>query len=456
MNMHRRSKRILTGVGIVVVVLGAIYGVLLAKSAAKLRDAYAALEKDGRPMKAADVIVPEVPDEQNAVVLYEQAASMLKAMPSERKKNLLEYSGSLSVSYANDSIKPEDRDKLRPLMEQEAVVSALSLVEEGTQRPTCWFKRDYEEGLSLDSPIFGDVRGLSLVLGAKACLEAEAGRTQAAWDTVRTQLVLCDALRADAVLAGQFARWGSTRYACTTIRRLCETTLPNETDAGAIDSVLSQQDDVASLVRAMDAERLLMGERIFNLPEDRLYQKLNEEFWSGMPSILSRLFFRFVAFRPRLLADHAVYLQLMRRGTLLLQRPYSPQENEALRRMWRPGVRYVLTDRLIPMTDLFQTFQCRTVAEVNITRAGLALLRYKRAHGAFPETLDALGLRGLTDPFVQQPLHYQIESDGFLLYSVSEDQTDNGGSPRQPRQNTGYDQIWRFPSPTNQAGEEGQ
>jgi hypothetical protein len=137
----------------------------------------------------------------------------------------------------------------------------------------------------------------------------------------------------------------------------------------------------------------------------------------------------------------------MAAGTRLLQGPFVPRdvarkELDALRG-W-----YILTHQLTPRVDRFQEFHCRAAARIHITRAGLALLRHRETHGTFPPTLDALDLEGLIDPFIDEPLHYRPEGQGFFLYSVLEDQEDNGGSPRQPRQKTGYDLPWRFPQPS--------
>ena len=99
---------------------------------------------------------------------------------------------------------------------------------------------------------------------------------------------------------------------------------------------------------------------------------------------------------------------------------------------------------------------------VHVSRGGLALLQYRKAHGAFPESLDVLGLENLTDPYVDKPLHYRTEAEGFIVYSVGEDQEDNGGTPRRPLDTSGrrpkvpeYDLLWRFPRGTGQAADSG-
>ena len=195
--MNKRSKRVLICMAVIVGALVVIYAIALALSTAKLRQAYAALAKDGRPMNPADLIPPEVRDEQNAAVLYEKATALLRAQPAEKKKNLLEYLGDLSSKFVGDSLKPEDLPEFRQLIGQEVVASALAIVEQGTLRPTCRLARDYHMGLSGDAQIAVGLRSFSSILRARACLEAEANEPNKAWDTALTQLRLAQALRPD-------------------------------------------------------------------------------------------------------------------------------------------------------------------------------------------------------------------------------------------------------------------
>jgi hypothetical protein len=75
-------------------------------------------------------------------------------------------------------------------------------------------------------------------------------------------------------------------------------------------------------------------------------------------------------------------------------------------------------------------------AVLAILRTDVALLRYKKAHGRFPDGLAAL-LPGhvrpdaINDPFTRAPLRYRPLSNGraYLLYSVGPDLVDDGGTP---------------------------
>ncbi|MHC4520985.1 MAG: hypothetical protein ACYTAS_20525, partial [Planctomycetota bacterium] len=71
--MRGRSRKILIGIVVVAAALGVAYGLALVRSKGRLREAYAALKRDGRPMRAADLVLAEVPDEQNAAPLYQRA-----------------------------------------------------------------------------------------------------------------------------------------------------------------------------------------------------------------------------------------------------------------------------------------------------------------------------------------------------------------------------------------------
>ena len=79
--MHRRSRRILTVLGILIVILAVAYAILLARATGKLRRAYAALAAEGRPMRTAEIMPAKISDSENAAVLYQRAILMLKSQP---------------------------------------------------------------------------------------------------------------------------------------------------------------------------------------------------------------------------------------------------------------------------------------------------------------------------------------------------------------------------------------
>jgi len=452
--MHKRTRRILAGVGIVLVSAGAVYAIMLARSTARLRQAYAALENDGRPMQPADFIPPAVPDSDNAMVRYENAVAVLKAQPVG-SRNLLWHLGRLADAFWSDSPDPNDCAELDRLMGQEIVRNALAAVEEGTRCPACRLNRNYDTGVPAEMPIANDLHMLGRLISVKARLEAEAGEFDKAWDTTAAQLRFADGLRGEPLCDGQMCRTGLVIRACYAIQRLCEVEPPRGESYQRIEGLLKDMDGTGPLIRAVDGERLLVGERLFNLPTAELYQIVRQRVFpadDNAPQVLLRLGFRVVAFKPRLVADHAMYLDLVRRFAEMLEGPYVPEGSGARKEIDDlMAQRRMLTSEFAPSPRFVLDFYYRMVAQVHMTRAGLALLHYRQAHGEFPPTLDALGLEGLVDPYTQKQLGYRTEGEGFIVYSVGEDQKDNGGSPRQRRQTTDYDFVWRYPRPTEPA-----
>jgi hypothetical protein len=456
--MHRRSKKVLIGIGVVVIVLGTIYTVALLRSLGKLKRAYAALEQDGRPTQATELIPPEIPDADNAAALYLRAAAMLKEQPAP-KKDLLEYLQDLASSYVGDALDPNKLPELKELMARPVVFAALSTFEEALQRPACRFERDYRNGLAGEPFAPRDLYYLTRIAAAQARFELEAGQSDEAWHRMRSHFRLLDALAADPTFSSQLARLSLAGHLCRVIERFSEMAPLSDEHYHEIQNLLERADDITPLVRAADAERLLRGEWLFNQTEDQLYETLRTGDLSlggdEAPDVLYRLVFRLIAFKPRLVADHAGYLQYMAAGTRLLQGPFVPSD-VARKELGDGKGWHILRQLLAPRIDRFQEFHCRAAARIHITRAGLALLRHRQIHGTLPSTLDALDLEGLVDPFTDEPLHYRPEGQGFVVYSVSEDQEDNGGSPRQHLQKTGYDLPWQSPRPSGPTASGGQ
>jgi len=446
--MKKRTVKILKGIAIVLVVLGLIYAIAVGVSSSKLHEAYAALEKDGRPMATWQVIPPYVPDTENAALLYKSAVLLLESQPAPQK-SLSDYLGDLSGTFIKESLASDKLAEFKQLIGQDVVTQALSIVEQGTRRGSCQFDLDYDEGINMLMPHLSGMRNLTRILGAKACLEAKTGNPDTAWDMVRTQLKFADAMRTEPVLVSQLVRMSMIFYSCDTIKKLCEIAPPTDQQYRTIESLLGDLDEITSVVRAIDGERLLFGEWAFSLPKDELYKtnlQNNQEDNSGL---ISKLVFFGMTFKPISLADHAAYMRFMHESARFAERPYSREQGDVLEKGIQKK-RYILTSMLTPAIFRIKEVHCRMIAYLRITRAGLALLQDKQTQDTFPDTLEEIDLQNINDPFSDGPLLYKIEGQGFVLYSVGPDQKDNDGSPRQKKQETDWqetdwDIVWIFP-----------
>jgi len=399
-------------------------------------------------MEPADVIPPEVSDTENAALLYQSAALLLKAQPAP-DNNLLKHLGDLSKTFIKEPLDSDKLAELKQLIGQDVVAQALSIVEQGTRRDSCRFDLDYDDGLNMllsHLPHISDLRNLARILCAKAYLEAKTGNPDSAWDLILTQLKFADALRTEPILVSKVVRMAMIRLSCDTITKLCEIAPPNAQQSGDIQNLLKDLDDIQTLIHSIDAERLLIGEWVFNLTKDEMY-KANANLQNNQKDdagLLHKLIIFGITFKPLFLADHAAYLRFMHDGTRFLERPYSPEQGEVMEQ----GVqkkRYIVTNILTPSILRFKVIHWEMIAQLRIVQAGLALLQYKQTKNAFPATLEALKLQNINDPFSDGLLSYKTEGQGFVLYSVGPDQKDNDGSPRQKKQKTDWDIVWIFP-----------
>jgi hypothetical protein len=447
--MQKKTVKRLTRLAVIIVVLGLIYVIAVAVSSAKLRRAYAAIERAGRPMDRGDVIPSNIPYTENAAPLYESAILLLKAQPTTKerwqkrglpKENLLEYLGDLSEKFMKGDLDSNENDELQQLIGRDSVALALSIVEQGAQRRSCRFDHDYNAGICLHLTHLSQMRQLARILATTICLEARDGSLESAWNRIPTQLKLADGLLNEPIIISQLVRIRMIERACRTIRKLCEIAPPTEQQSRDITSLLKDFDDIRPLVRAIDGERLLLGEWVYNLPKRRLLKEqdiVGSSF--GFIKIVK------IYFKPTFLADRATYLRIMLDFAQRFERPHSNEEIQALDKLAETeSERYPLTSVLTPAMDRVKVIYNEMLAELRIVQTGLALLQYKQSEGAFPDTLETLKLSNVNDPFSNEPLRYKPQAEGFILYSVGSDLEDNDGSPKQEDQKDDWDIVWIF------------
>ena len=96
------------------------------------------------------------------------------------------------------------------------------------------------------------------------------------------------------------------------------------------------------------------------------------------------------------------------------------------------GEQVLLLKILQPALSKISQMGWRLRTEHRATVAIMAILRYEKITGSYPETLDELVADGYLkrlpmDPFSDGPLIYRVTDDAFTLYSAGLNMTDDGG-----------------------------
>ena len=158
----------------------------------------------------------------------------------------------------------------------------------------------------------------------------------------------------------------------------------------------------------------------------------------------NRLYFRFHKSplgRPWLNMDEGTYSDIMTRSSYAAELPFYEaqpylaeirEDTENLsftrilsRSMFHPEPVQDLTTQLCQI-------QAGHEAMLDLMRMGLLVEQYQAEHGMLPETLDviapSLGGSVPVDPFTGEPYRHELSGDTFLLYSVGQNMTDEGGT----------------------------
>ena len=300
--MKKRTTNVLKWIGIALITLSVLYTGLLLTSNRDLRSAYAALESDGRPMTPEQVIPAEIPDADNAALVYETVVLLLKAEPAGEEDLFAGLSAAAKAVLA-EKTSAESMTHLRALVQNPATLKALAALQEGNAKPGCRYDLDYFSGPDLVCRHVGDLLKLSRILSGLARMQAEEGDDAAAWDTAIASLRFANALQDELLIISQLVRIAQLGQACDTIQYLASVSSPPSRQIAELNRVLADFESMAPLVSAIDGERVLFGEWAFRLPHEVL--RSMEVQAQGIPSRFGQAMAKGVAFSPLFKRDHA-------------------------------------------------------------------------------------------------------------------------------------------------------
>ncbi len=358
----------------------------------------------------------------------------------------------------------------RWIQEQEG---ALELIVEGSQRPYYW--RTYKSGgdnpnvmLGVLLPNLSEFRLLARALRLRAGLSAEQGRYEEAFDDMKSCYRFGQHLRGDKFLVEQLVGITLEVISVQTIRDIAgkyeiDSTLLTDLQR-SFEKIIADENFKASL----EAERMAVYDEIQRCFTDgrfgggHLYLYRINSLAGFHQNDVEELVFETI-FSPQ---------QWPRAMKVLFAHPNKEQTREATDRFYDFWTRLYLktpgqikADRIDPGKEASKIIEgnvflqilapslarvnqiaCRNKTEVHATVAVLALLRYHKDKGSFPEDLEQLIRAGYLkqppdDVFSDKPLVYRKTEDNFILYSVGPDFIDDGGVSGKNR--NGQDTPWR-------------
>ena len=313
----------------------------------------------------------------------------------------------------------------------------LKEIAEAARRPSCRIPAPNSDG---DEPGFHFLgfRMVARVLNTRALLNLRAGHPELALQDVVTELRLVRHLSSDPQLVTHLLGLANAGIVMQALWEGLESRAWNETQLATLQEELSRADELTPMLDWAKNDRISTYGLWFNLSTHPLWDRKRPLGENAGGLLVSAFIPRGWFYQNMRTADaflagtwlsamdpraHRVYPEKFREmETWWSHRGRSPYS------LFASNISGVATPAL---NAQIQRSAQRQVA-LDEALVVCALERYRLAHKVYPETLDALvpayAPKLPNDVFTGAPLHYRRDGDGFLLYSVGWNGTDEGGT----------------------------
>jgi len=339
--------------------------------------------------------------------------------------------------------------------------SAIEELREASHRPFSAFGQhglhSSPEAMSRILAYLSELKGCTQVLSLRAIAELADNQTAKALDDVKLLLRLHDSLRQEPLLIEHLVGLAIAHITLQPIYEGLAQHRWNDTQLAELQNTLAAKDFLADHRHAMKGERTFA---IQSIEARRITREQKEVVVDGGTNKVVTISFRFMPsayFYQTELAIAQLCDQFVLPLVDVTNRVVSPtaeRESAAAVRDWaKHSWPYrVEAGMMFPAISKSVMKSATLQAEVDLATVACGLERYRLAHGAYPDRLEALAPQFVGklphDVIGGQPLHYRTTDAGkFVLYSIGWDEKDDGGATAQTKSGrndlTRGDLVWR-------------
>lgn len=383
----------------------------------QLSASLSALKAAKEPLTFAELAGPPVPEKDNAAPLY------MKAFKMKLPENCIELTQRLTD--VKEYGPPSDKDWANAESALRQCSEYFKLIDEAQARPkfyrpiyqnVAWdTQADFSKYMSAQEEQFNfnaHLRDAARLYGAKAVIYAHKGDSRGMLSAIETSLklgtvmdnrFLVDHLLEIAVLRISFARMRNAMGYCSL----------NQAQLEELGSALSKINPRKAHAKALRGERVLFLQEGQNLPK----------YYSFIPIYSLDVMMLADSMQKQIDNTKLSYPEAKSKGCF-----------DDLTRENLPA--YAIFSKIIvPVFARAQILNYNFEAEIACGRAALAIEAYKNKFGVYPGKLSEVGPIGKlqipNDPFTGKPLIYRPLKNGYVIYSLGENQKDDGGLNEQ-------------------------
>ena len=387
----------------------------------------ARMRAKGEPTALSDLGRPKVPDDQNAAPVYAKAFKIMERTGASIYLKAVE-------PVRNRHKNPPPWGKIRQAVGQ--FDGVVPLVEEAVSRPKCQFPVDWRAGWLARFDHFRRLWWVQYFLSAKAMLAAHDHKMADALQLVSLEFELSESLAQEPAIVSQMIRYRHIGTACVSLQYCLQSGPIDRRHAQQLANKLALFDLVPGLTGAIMGESVALGLAGFSYfrknPADfcNMMGQFGTPPWGGSVWAICEASF---PGKPFLNADKLFYYRTMDQvitDSKLSYREFNSRRGMLFDRLGYPWYASVST---VSITATCQpiAMRDRAVANLAMAQVALGLSAYHNNYGEYPPDLRELKTRLKwrlpDDPFSGKPLRYKRQGNGYLLYSIGQNLTDDGG-----------------------------
>jgi len=370
-------------------------------------------ELEGRPMEppAGPIFKPLPADAKDIVEGYDRLFERMQPLV-----DVFETQAGVDLGEPPHKWTEKDRAKIAEFLETNE--DLLSEMRRMADRGAPIYPLDFSEGFAMLLPHLAQSRKCSRVLRASAVLKGTNGDCAGSVEDIIAGMKLGDALAREPILISQLVRMA--------IYGIMSSAVQNSFDGSDLSPELTRRlmDQLARADRRDDFAEAFAGEMYFGM---KAFAALRAGDRSGLPAESD--------FGPPEEADEKAYVEILSRIGSAARLPYYEAATEVTQitsDIENMPETLAYSRQLLPALGRTCEAQARHEATIDLMQIGLLVEQYKARTGSYPDTLDevasSLGGSVPVDPFSGKGYRYRPLGTVFVLYSISHNRIDDGGT----------------------------
>jgi hypothetical protein len=385
----------------------------------------------GYPTSAAELDrwYAAAPDDRNAALLYVEAAGQLGSGDPETDRA---FQSALAEVPMRAPLPPDLTKRLTEHLA--AHRESLELIHRAAQLTQSRYPVDLSTGFNALLPHLAEIRKLAQLLREQVVLEADAGRADQAVTAIVDGAALGRSLANEPLLISYLVRIAVNAIMVSGAEQAVNRVKLSETHLDQISRALASADDTNGVIRALAGERAAaIG--LFQMDPGQAAALMSQ---GGAGPSAAQL--RGLSALNRLTGlfdrDLVYYLDTMQIFIAAASQSSSDRSETARefdeRMAEAKRSYYILTALVAPALSKALDRDTENAARIRVATTALAVERHRLQHGGqVPDSLEALVpafLKAIPlDPFTGEPLRFQKQQDGYVVYSVGTNRSDDGG-----------------------------